>query len=283
MWKSLSSRLSLACIGLLGLVGCAHEKSTTTCSSCQQNAAVLKANQDALANKKADSIPVWNVTQDPNGKKNSYVVVSTGDGKTNSSPAKVTTKEPASVTATTNDPKQSISMKPNPSPFNAVRTTTESDSNLVLNIPPQNLTVAPAPNPVAAVPQTQPIEQKRIEIGVNPNLKPGEKEIVRDNVPKTLAHAEDYTWIMGQLEYLHGKKTWRIRYVSFDKEDKFGGCFTLVGCEEKMSRFMHGDSVKIEGFVVDVESKSIATEYKVTDIVPLVTREVVGVKVEQGQ
>ena len=34
------------------------------------------------------------------------------------------------------------------------------------------------------------------------------------------AHAPDYTWLVGELQYLHVRKAWRVRYAPVDEEDR---------------------------------------------------------------
>jgi hypothetical protein len=296
---SIQSRMSLASVALLWLVGCAHQQSScTSCQTANKVASSTKATPcTSCANNTATSasVPVWNVVRDNQGGKNSFVAVSTET----SAPAKAPTalpattstvkKEPAPLTsAVINVPllpvpdqsKQSVSLKvaATPSPYNqapAASIPAETVSlNMDLKIPEQKIDVISEAKAPA-------LEEPKVLTPVNPNLKPGIKEIVRENVQKTYAHGDDYTWVMGELEYLNAKKVWRVRYARYDQDDKFGGCFTIVGCEEKLQRFVNGDMVKIEGFVVDAETQSIAPEYKVTEIVPLVTREVVDVKVEE--
>ena len=62
---------------------------------------------------------------------------------------------------------------------------------------------------------------------------------------KPVSHASDYSWVIGELEYnpVEGG-FWQIR---FGKEnDPYRGKFVL-GEDPKLSRFRHGDLVKITG------------------------------------
>lgn len=62
---------------------------------------------------------------------------------------------------------------------------------------------------------------------------------------EVLSHAPDYSWVIGELEYnpVEGG-FWQIR---FDKENgPYRGKFVL-GNQSQLSRFRHGDLVKITG------------------------------------
>jgi hypothetical protein len=77
------------------------------------------------------------------------------------------------------------------------------------------------------------------------------------------AHAPDYSWVQGELVYLHGRNLWRIRYASVDEEDKYGGGINLIEAGP-MDNFQDGQLVRIEGRPADPDNKE--SEYRVNSI-----------------
>lgn len=67
-------------------------------------------------------------------------------------------------------------------------------------------------------------------------------------------HAEDYTWLSGELQYVHVRNLWKVRYASVDEEDRYGGSVTLTDMGS-MSKYRNGQMVRVEGQVVDSESR----------------------------
>lgn len=67
-------------------------------------------------------------------------------------------------------------------------------------------------------------------------------------------HADDYTWLKGELQYVHVRNTWKVRYASVDEEDRYGGSVTLTDVGS-MNKYQNGQMVRIEGQVVDSESR----------------------------
>jgi hypothetical protein len=63
--------------------------------------------------------------------------------------------------------------------------------------------------------------------------------------------AEDYSWITGQLFYLHtdGGK-WVLRYASVDQEDRYGGSVVLAPTVS-MTNFREGDLVCVHGQILN--------------------------------
>jgi hypothetical protein len=86
-----------------------------------------------------------------------------------------------------------------------------------------------------------------------------------------MEHAENYGWLKGELQCLHGPNgsmTWNLRYASVDEEDKFGGSVTLVDMG-RGHNFQSGQMVKVEGEVLDPETKPIGGQsfkYRVRNI-----------------
>jgi hypothetical protein len=81
-------------------------------------------------------------------------------------------------------------------------------------------------------------------------------------------HAEDYSWIKGELQFGHARNAWRVRFASIDEEDRYGGSVTLTE-EGPMEEYKDGQLVHIEGRLVDPESRDPSPEYRVRAIMPL--------------
>jgi hypothetical protein len=82
-------------------------------------------------------------------------------------------------------------------------------------------------------------------------------------------HAKDFTWVMGKLEYLYSKRAWRVRYSPPEVEDQYGGTFTLVGVEDLSESFKSGQMVRVDGVVLDPETRQLSPKYQVHAIKPL--------------
>lgn len=83
------------------------------------------------------------------------------------------------------------------------------------------------------------------------------------------AHAEDYTWLVGKVMYLHSRGTWRLRYCSVDEEDRYGGSVTLVGTNQLLSSLHDSQIIRVHGHLIDPESREPTPEYRVDEIVSL--------------
>ncbi len=126
-------------------------------------------------------------------------------------------------------------------------------------LPPTNIYGSPpsAPSMIARSPQIPP---SRIAVQST------------DPVTRTSArydHSEDYTWVMGKLEYLHSKKAWRVRYAPAEVEDALGGCVTLLGVDYLNDNLKDGQMVRVDGVLVDPESRQISPPYQVHAIKPM--------------
>jgi hypothetical protein len=69
----------------------------------------------------------------------------------------------------------------------------------------------------------------------------------------SFSHAEDYTWISGEVQ--KWRHDWRLRYASVDEVDPYGGSVTLAG-DEHFDQLKEGEHVKLQGHMVTSESKT---------------------------
>jgi hypothetical protein len=113
---------------------------------------------------------------------------------------------------------------------------------------------APAWPPVAEpVPPPSKAQASPRELAMNATNRP------------LFAHAEDYSWLCGQLQYSRFNKTWRLRYASVGEADPYGGSVTIVDAA-RVAEFKDGQYLRVQGRPVDPTSKSIAPPYDVDSI-----------------
>jgi len=79
-------------------------------------------------------------------------------------------------------------------------------------------------------------------------------------------HARDYSWVVGKLEYLHSKHQWRVRYAPYDVDDELGGVVALTGVDHMNDQLKNGMTVRIQGNLVNPESRKSSPEYYVYDL-----------------
>jgi hypothetical protein len=74
--------------------------------------------------------------------------------------------------------------------------------------------------------------------------------------------APDYSWLMGELRYVHVRRAWCLRYGDADESDRYGGSVTLVGLPD-MNSFRSGQLVRAEGELLDPDSREPSPAYRV--------------------
>jgi hypothetical protein len=149
-------------------------------------------------------------------------------------------------------------------------------------------TFAPPPTPVSAPtapplaigqvvpavptgPDASACEEKVVRVRASVSLPPEpesqvEKPVIRiGNEPSFqgspppapsaafLKHAPDYGWLVGELQYLQTRHTWRLRYARPGDEDRYGGTVTLTG-EALPATCSDGEIVRVEGRLVNPDS-----------------------------
>jgi hypothetical protein len=81
---------------------------------------------------------------------------------------------------------------------------------------------------------------------------------VTQRFQQKIGHEDDYSWITGQLHYVHADGgLWVLRYATVDTEDKFGGSVVLAPAVN-MKNFREGDLVSVRGEVLSEERASRA-------------------------
>lgn len=77
-------------------------------------------------------------------------------------------------------------------------------------------------------------------------------EIAKEYLDK-VANAGDYSWVTGQLFYIHihaDQGLWVVRYAPVDKEDRYGGSVVLAAAAS-MVEFREGDLVTVHGEILN--------------------------------
>jgi hypothetical protein len=100
--------------------------------------------------------------------------------------------------------------------------------------------------PVAPVPPPSPIQP------VSTVPPPPRMEISKEYLHR-VANAADYSWVTGQLFYIHihsDQGLWVVRYAPLDKEDRYGGSVVLASVTS-MAGFHEGDLVTVHGEILN--------------------------------
>ena len=73
---------------------------------------------------------------------------------------------------------------------------------------------------------------------------------VKKELLDKIGHADDYSWVTGQLCYVHaGGGMWVLRYAGVDEVDGYGGSVVLTTAVS-MRNFREGDLVSVTGEVL---------------------------------
>jgi hypothetical protein len=88
-------------------------------------------------------------------------------------------------------------------------------------------------------------------------------------VPVTdrFGHDANYRWLVGTLDYSQIQRAWLLRYVSYEEDDRYGGCVTLVG-PMSAAVLKKGKTVRVEGNLIDPDSRHLRPAFQVEHIRP---------------
>lgn len=89
---------------------------------------------------------------------------------------------------------------------------------------------------------------------------PERKSFVDLSAARCFAHAPDYNWIFGQVEYSNVSKEWRLRYASVEEEDRYGGRVSLIE-NHYVKELREGMYIHARGYVVNPENSSTSSTY----------------------
>jgi hypothetical protein len=79
-------------------------------------------------------------------------------------------------------------------------------------------------------------------------------------------HAPDYSWVEGELYYVHSRNSWRLRYGNMGDPDRYGGIVTLLG-DGVTSLCREGQIVRVEGTLLDPDTSEPQPGYWVKHII----------------
>ncbi|HZY88119.1 MAG TPA: hypothetical protein VFE78_25010 [Gemmataceae bacterium] len=79
------------------------------------------------------------------------------------------------------------------------------------------------------------------------------------------AHAKDYGWLRGRVEYSRLSKGWRLRYASVDEDDRFGGSVTLADGSQ-VRALKDGDLIEVRGRLADPGADAASPLYQVESL-----------------
>jgi hypothetical protein len=128
--------------------------------------------------------------------------------------------------------------------------------------PPPVCTTTPPPPPVVSTPVKAP-DVVRIQ-----NTSPS-PEHTHSKPESTLGHADDYGWLCGTISHDFKKPSaWRLRYLSIDQTDDFGGALTLVE-DESLRDLKEGMQVKVWGRVREADRPCATPAYFVDRVTVL--------------
>jgi hypothetical protein len=80
------------------------------------------------------------------------------------------------------------------------------------------------------------------------------------------AHADDYTWLAGSVDFSRLSNGWRLRYAGLDEADKYGGSVTLTG-NIPLDGFKDGQRIRVQGHLSNPEDQGTSPAYHVDSFV----------------
>jgi hypothetical protein len=134
--------------------------------------------------------------------------------------------------------------------------------------------VAPAALPAAAGPKAparpiqlpDPPHENRL-LFPRRETGPARRSYTDVTAAPCFAHAKDYGWLCGRVEYSRLSKGWRLRYASVDKPDRFGGSVTLAP-DSKLDALKEGQYVRVNGRLAD-GAAGLSPPYEVESLTPV--------------
>jgi hypothetical protein len=143
----------------------------------------------------------------------------------------------------------------------------------VKTLPPVVHLTAKPPLPTPSDPLRRPAPQKQPSVSApyaevkpvsQPTLPATDPDGPAADAPR-LAHDPNYHWLVGTLDYSRIQQAWVLRYVSYEEEDRYGGCVTLVASSRSL-KFKPGQLVRVEGALIDPESQQLRPAFEVRSI-----------------
>jgi hypothetical protein len=131
-------------------------------------------------------------------------------------------------------------------------------------------------------PTTQPNPFVTSEIQPTNATVPAEPEVAEPASfePSTVIyrHAEDYRWLVGQLQRVHTPGAeWKIRYAGLDEHDVWGGSMVLAR-DVRLESFQDGQLVYVEGEILAERPSAYLSGplYRMDTIRPVTENDLIG-------
>jgi hypothetical protein len=80
---------------------------------------------------------------------------------------------------------------------------------------------------------------------------PARMSYVDITASSSFAHAPDYSWLRGQVEY--SRKGLRLRYATVDEDDPYGGSVTLTG-SNALEQLKDGQEILVQGHLNEADA-----------------------------
>lgn len=127
-----------------------------------------------------------------------------------------------------------------------------------------DLPVASAPDPVVhSTAKRNPAEVQRSHDS-SPSLSEPSED-VQAPVTERFGHDPKYRWLVGTLDYSQIQRAWLLRYMSYEEDDRYGGCVTLVGVPPATA-LKKGKTMRVEGLLIDPDSRQLRPAFQVENI-----------------
>jgi hypothetical protein len=78
-------------------------------------------------------------------------------------------------------------------------------------------------------------------------------------------HADDYSWLIGAVDYSRLDNGWRLRYAGLDEADKYGGSVTLTG-NIPLTGLQDGARLRVKGHLQNPEDGGTSPAYHVDSL-----------------
>ena len=131
----------------------------------------------------------------------------------------------------------------------------------------------PAETPANADESAQGIETTAAKVPSHRGEDPPQRKSFADiSAHTSFAHAPDYSWLCGEVEYSRISKAWRLRYASVDEEDPYGGSVTLAE-HPLLHGLKDGQYVRVQGRLSNPSAKGTAPPYLIDSLQPIGSQE----------
>lgn len=127
-----------------------------------------------------------------------------------------------------------------------------------------NVAVVSSPDPVVhTTAKRNPADAERSQDSPPSLSEPSEEP--QAPITDRFGHDPNYRWLVGTLDYSQIQGAWLLRYMSYEEDDRYGGCVTLVGAPSSAA-LKKGKTVRVEGSLIDPDSRHLRPAFQVEKI-----------------